>query len=798
MPPGEPFHHRPTLKQTNRSFKSRHATKGSIKAKNKGKVERTDVVSRTKSSRSTKADRRNAAKLEQKKKRELLTQENRFFQGASAPPKLVAVVPLCPDVSTEVVVEHLAKSGGATVLSEGPSPVLRLEQFKQKVQLVQCRRDLVEIIDAAKVVDYVIYVLSAVVEVDDFGKMCLSAVAAQGVVTPLAIVQHLNSVPSGKRQDIKRSLQLFMEDRFPGEQRLFSLDSAQDCGACLRAVANTRSKAPLWRERHSYLVPDQLQLVKSADGDPTGTLRVTGFVRGQPMSANRLVHVVGVGTFQLQSIEAAQRPDDRRAGDVEMAPSLVLAEPDPEAQESLASENEVDPMAGEQTWPTEEELRDGEQRQNAAMADGHDGAAKRKRRVPKGTSAYQAEWILDDSEDDADDEDGGSEDDDMVDGDGASNGRSSDGGSDDEEEEHEMIELEDGHAADSDGDDGSYEDLDDEDAYGEYLKKKEEQRQDAQFPDEVNTPRDVDARVRFQKYRGLKSFRTSPWDPTENLPVDYSRIFQFENFSRTRHRMLKQVGSEGVEPGTYVTLNIRDFPADAVDLVGKSGLVGIFSLLPHENKTSLVNMVVTKTSEYEEPVKSKDQMLVQLGFRRFWASPIYSTDTRGGVNNVHKYERFLQPGRPSMASAYLPIQFGPAPVLFLRSGSDGADPALVATGTVLEADPLRIVAKRIILTGHPFKIHKRSVVVRYMFWNAQDIAWFRPVQLVTKLGRTGHIQDSIGTHGHMKCQFDGPVKPQDTVCMYLYKRQFPKWNSRPAAAAELIGHFAKQEIMMEL
>jgi len=44
--------------------------------------------------------------------------------------------------------------------------------------------------------------------------------------------------------------------------------------------------------------------VQHAYGKNTGTLRVTGVVRGAPMSANRLVHIPNYGDYQVEKVRS--------------------------------------------------------------------------------------------------------------------------------------------------------------------------------------------------------------------------------------------------------------------------------------------------------------------------------------------------------------------------------------------------------------------------------------------------------------------------------------------------------------
>lgn len=46
---------------------------------------------------------------------------------------------------------------------------------------------------------------------------------------------------------------------------------------------------------------------------------------------------------------------------------------------------------------------------------------------------------------------------------------------------------------------------------------------------------------RSKNQHKLAFVRTSPWNPAENLPYEYARIFKFHNFKKTKKTVLKEL-----------------------------------------------------------------------------------------------------------------------------------------------------------------------------------------------------------------------------------------------------------------
>ncbi|XP_078340644.1 pre-rRNA-processing protein TSR1 homolog [Crassostrea virginica] len=163
----------------------------------------------------------------------------------------------------------------------------------------------------------------------------------------------------------------------------------------------------------------------------------------------------------------------------------------------------------------------------------------------------------------------------------------------------------------------------------------------------------------------------------------------------------------------YIQIHIADVPEEFMTSYKQGLPVVVFGLLSHEHKISVINFLLKRVPEYRPPIKSKDRLIFHVGFRRYSACPVFSQHTNA---SKHKFERFFAHDMVTMATNFAPISFPPCPVLVFKEQRDGQH-ELIATGSLHSVNPDRIVTKRIVLSGHPFKINKRSAFVRYMFFN---------------------------------------------------------------------------------
>uniref|UniRef100_A0A7S1NNU2 Ribosome biogenesis protein BMS1/TSR1 C-terminal domain-containing protein n=2 Tax=Eutreptiella gymnastica TaxID=73025 RepID=A0A7S1NNU2_9EUGL len=513
-------------------------------------------------------------------------------------------------------------------------------------------------------------------------------------------------------------------------------------------MATVKLRKVHWRDELPYMVGGSVKWQERPDGEEP-LLEVSGYLRGRPLCANNLAHLSHLGTFQIHSINGPPDPCPvhRQGNDMEGLGELLDAAD--EQAEPLTWVKDVDPMANEQTWPTDEEL-------GPAPGDGVGGDSDEDD-VPMAIPY---------------------ENDDAV-----------------STKSRKSIYTEIQTQIDSlmATDIRRLENMTEEEREAERKHYEAQRRQnlglageDREFPDEVDAPWNIPARQRFLRYRGLASMRTSKWDPYENLPPDYARIFQFQNIKTTQKRAWMAFDDMPVPPDRYITIALKGVPRAQFDasyatLKARNGFVTLSGLRKHEHKWSVMHYNLQFSKQYSQPVKSKESVLMHVGFRIMRCNPIYSEPSMKA--DKHKLMRYYHPeDKFAVASCFAPISYAPMPVLMFKTPELDAPTAdLVAYGNVMGADPNRVILKKVVLTGSPYRIHKKQTVVRFMFYNEKDVNWFKPVELFTKLGQSGRIKTPIGTHGYMKCQMSGTLRAEDTICMALYKRVFPKWTTIPCS-----------------
>lgn len=582
----------------------------------------------------SKFDRRNRARQIRINKDNEHARSASIFAGKDGAPRVVAIIPLCSDGSAAAAVRSLNLS--LDIEDEVPEAGWTrtvVDRFKQKVQYLVVPRDLLASLDACRVADVVVFILSAEEEVDAQGEMILKSVESQGISNTFTVVQSLNKIePAKQRPSVVASLKSYITHFLPSIERVYSLDSRQEASNLLRSLCTIQPKGVRWRDQRSYMFIEDIAWSggKSAvNEDGTGEVVLTGVVRGLGLKADRLVQVGDWGDFQVDKIVAApletkkakvdsmevdgevdntlERPSEDQDDLAELAPEETLMDDVTNYAPSLAPTERKGVLLDNHHYFSDEE---------------EEYEKVKPKRVPRGTSAYQSAWYLEDlSDSDSDLEDFDMED--AEDQKGAQPAHPADG-----------IEGMDIHGkAMTEGGPSEYPQSemfldpspeDEAEQIEAYRKsRKTEAEEDLEFPDEIELHPNASARERLIRYRGLKSLKNSTWDSEEDRPFEpeeWQRLLEISDYRRTATKIMREAWAGGVKPGTRVQVHLRGVPLRLQE--SQSRPIAVYSLLRHEHKRTACNYSILLSSEYGTAIKAKAEIIAQCGSRRMVINPV--------------------------------------------------------------------------------------------------------------------------------------------------------------------------------
>lgn len=253
---------------------------------------------------------------------------------------------------------------------------------------------------------------------------------------------------------------------------------------------------------------------------------------------------------------------------------------------------------------------------------------------------------------------------------------------------------------------------------------------------------------KYKTYKGIRNLATCNFK-NQSIPEHYKDLV----FVKNMKYMISQVKAKQslIPNNTEVTLKVRIF-----EPINEKYLV-IFNLIEYETRKTIHNY------DFHHSESVSKNILIDNGFLIFNSSCIL---TRNLNNNVFKEEADLNNGVMSFIG-HLNLYPHVAHVL-LGNNINSIETIKLMNGRNED----RIFFECVELKGKPIKVYKSYVVVRGMFFNKEQVDYFRNIQIESKNGIVGHIMKPLGTKGQFKGYFAQHVKHGDSIKMCLYKRVF--------------------------
>lgn len=250
----------------------------------------------------------------------LPTMDNTLSHIVTEPPLVVAVVGP-PGVGKTTFIRSMVKFYSGRPLQSVRGPITVIAGKARRITFFECPNDLKSMCDIAKVVDFVFLLMDGHYGLEMETFEFLSIAQVHGMPKMCGVVTHLDQLKTGKALKKQRK---FLRHRFWHEvaagakvmcfsPMIRGLYRPTDVLNVHRLLICVEPKVQHWRNTHSCVLIDRHEDISdpsliSQNPKESRTIAFYGYTRGKPMKSGQLVHIPGLGDYEVEHISKQDDP----------------------------------------------------------------------------------------------------------------------------------------------------------------------------------------------------------------------------------------------------------------------------------------------------------------------------------------------------------------------------------------------------------------------------------------------------------------------------------------------------------